>query len=82
MSDQRVSKETITLALASGSGPEAHTSRTIGDLISSLTRDNHAVAVEIASLPESIRGYGHIKAKAVHEARGKLDTLLARFRAP
>ena len=55
---------------------------TVSDLISSLSRENHAIAVEIASLPESIRGYGHIKAKAVHEARGKLDTLLARFRAP
>ena len=55
---------------------------TVSDLISSLTRDNHAVAVEIASLPESIRGYGHIKAKAMLDARSKLDTLLARFRAP
>ncbi|MFM9979715.1 MAG: DUF6537 domain-containing protein, partial [Burkholderiales bacterium] len=56
--------------------------RTVGDLISGLSRENHAIAVEIASLPESIRGYGHIKAKAMLDARSKLDTLLARFRAP
>ena len=55
---------------------------TVSTLISGLSRENQALAVEIASLPESIRGFGHVKAKAVHEARGKLDTLLARFRAP
>ena len=56
--------------------------RTIGEIIDGLSRDNHAVAVEIAGLPESIRGYGYIKAKSMLEARGKLDTLMARFRAP
>jgi indolepyruvate ferredoxin oxidoreductase len=56
--------------------------RTIGELAAALSRDNHAVAIEIATLPEAIRGYGHIKAKSMFEARGKLDALLARFRAP
>jgi indolepyruvate ferredoxin oxidoreductase len=56
--------------------------RTIGEIIDGLSRDNHAVAVEIAGLPESIRGYGHIKAKSMLEARGTLDTFMARFRAP
>jgi indolepyruvate ferredoxin oxidoreductase len=36
--------------------------------------------VEIASLPEQIRGYGHIKAKNIAEARKKRDELLARYR--
>jgi indolepyruvate ferredoxin oxidoreductase len=49
-------------------------------LLAGLTRDNHALAVEIASLPETIRGYGHIKAKSVAAARARRDELLARYR--
>jgi indolepyruvate ferredoxin oxidoreductase len=56
--------------------------RTVEELIGALSRDNHAVAIEIASLPEAIRGYGHIKARSMAEARGKLEALLARYRAP
>jgi len=48
-------------------------------LLRGLTRDNHALAVQIASLPEEIRGYGHIKMKSVVTARQKRDKLLARF---
>ena len=50
-------------------------------LLADLTRDNHALAVEIASLPETIRGYGHIKAKSIGDARRKSGELLARYRA-
>ena len=39
--------------------------QTVETLLAGLTRENHALAVEIASLPETIRGYGHIKAKSV-----------------
>jgi len=56
--------------------------RTIMELLPSLSRENHALAVEIASLPEIIRGYGHIKAKNAAEAHAKRDALLARFRNP
>ena len=55
--------------------------QTVKTLMAGLTRDNHALAVEIASLPESIRGYGHIKAKSGDGARKKRDELLARYRA-
>jgi indolepyruvate ferredoxin oxidoreductase len=55
--------------------------QTVDTLLAGLTRDNHALAVEIASLPETIRGYGHIKAKSVGAARAKRDELLARYRA-
>jgi indolepyruvate ferredoxin oxidoreductase len=51
-------------------------------LLAGLTRENHALALEIASLPEDIRGYGHIKAKSVAAARAKREALLARFGAP
>jgi len=56
--------------------------RTIEELAGGLTRDNLATAIEIASLPEAIRGYGHIKAKNMAEARARLEVLLARFRSP
>jgi len=55
--------------------------QTVGTLLAGLTRENHALAIEIASLPETIRGYGHIKAKSVEAARKKLAELLARYRA-
>jgi indolepyruvate ferredoxin oxidoreductase len=54
--------------------------QTVETLLAGLTRDNHALAVEIASLPETIRGYGHIKAKSVAAARARRDELLARYR--
>jgi indolepyruvate ferredoxin oxidoreductase len=54
---------------------------TVESLLQALTRDNHALAVEIASLPETIRGYGHIKAKSAEAARKKRDELLARYRS-
>jgi indolepyruvate ferredoxin oxidoreductase len=50
-------------------------------LTAGLTRDNLALAVEIASLPETVRGYGHLKAKSAGAARAKRDELLARYRA-
>ena len=50
-------------------------------LIAGLSRDNHALALEIASLPEEIRGYGHIKAKSIAAARARRDELLRRFGA-
>jgi indolepyruvate ferredoxin oxidoreductase len=54
---------------------------TVAALLQGLSRDNHALAVEIASLPESIRGYGHIKARSVETARKKREELLARYTA-
>jgi indolepyruvate ferredoxin oxidoreductase len=55
--------------------------QTVETLLAGLTRDNHALAVEIASLPETIRGYGHLKAKSVAAARNKGAELLSRYRA-
>ncbi|HLX80732.1 MAG TPA: indolepyruvate ferredoxin oxidoreductase family protein [Burkholderiales bacterium] len=55
--------------------------QTLETLIEGLSRDNHALAVEIASLPETIRGYGHIKAKSAAMARAKREELLARYRS-
>jgi indolepyruvate ferredoxin oxidoreductase len=55
--------------------------QTVQALLQGLTRDNHALAVEIASLPESIRGFGHIKAKSAEAARRKHAELTGRYRA-
>jgi indolepyruvate ferredoxin oxidoreductase len=51
-------------------------------LSSGLTPDNHALAVEIANLPDEIRGYGHVKDRSVEVVEKKLATLMARWNAP
>ncbi len=56
--------------------------RTVDELISGLDHDNHALAVEIASLPEHIRGYGHIKEASIDAAEARQAELLAAFRNP
>ncbi len=55
--------------------------RTVERLLAGLTRENHATAIEIASLPEHVRGFGHIKAKSVATARKRCQELLAQFEA-
>jgi indolepyruvate ferredoxin oxidoreductase len=56
--------------------------RNIESVLAGLGRDNHALAVELAGLPESIRGYGHVKEKAVTQARAREAELLAALRQP
>ncbi len=46
-----------------------------------LAPHNHALAVELARLPERIRGFGHVKRQSALEARTIGDGLLAAFRA-
>jgi indolepyruvate ferredoxin oxidoreductase len=46
-------------------------------LLPVLSNENHANAVELASLPEQIRGFGHVKEKAVAAFRAKKAELLA-----
>jgi indolepyruvate ferredoxin oxidoreductase len=55
---------------------------TIGDLLARLDGRNHALAVEIATIPEHIRGYGHIKEAALAEANARRARLLAAWHAP
>jgi len=54
---------------------------TIETLLAALGKDNHALAVEIASIPEEIRGYGHIKLKSIATARAEREKLLAQYRS-
>jgi indolepyruvate ferredoxin oxidoreductase len=37
------------------------------------------MALEIAKLPDSIKGFGHVKLKSLETVRVKWDTLLAKF---
>jgi indolepyruvate ferredoxin oxidoreductase len=55
--------------------------RTTEHLLAGLGAQNHALAVQIASLPDEMRGFGHIKKRNVEAARKKRDELLARFDA-
>ncbi len=52
----------------------------VDELLSRLAADNHAVAVQLASIPEEIRGYGHVKERNLQQARTKWADLLATFR--
>ena len=54
----------------------------ITELGAALSPDNHALAVEIARLPEQIRGYGHIKDRNLAKVKAREASLLAAFRAP
>lgn len=47
-----------------------------------LTKDNHKTAVQLASLPERIRGYGPVKERAVKAAATRQQELEAEFHAP
>ena len=53
---------------------------TIAALLPALTPDNHATAVEIARLPERIRGFGAVKRRAAEAARAERERLLGRLR--
>jgi indolepyruvate ferredoxin oxidoreductase len=48
-------------------------------LLRDLNADNHALAIEIAELPMTIRGYGHVKHENVQEAHAKLEALLVEW---
>jgi len=50
--------------------------RTITRLLDRLDADNLALAVAIASLPEQIRGFGHVKEAHLHKARARQAELL------
>jgi indolepyruvate ferredoxin oxidoreductase len=54
----------------------------IDEIVSRLSPGNHAVAVELASLPLEIRGFGHIKEANLALAKAKEASLLSRLRAP
>jgi len=53
--------------------------QTVAALLPKLTADNLAQAVAIASIPEDIRGYGHVKERHLKAAKQKEAALVAAF---
>ncbi len=54
----------------------------VRDLLAKLDRSNVGLAVELASIPEEIRGYGHVKERHLAAARQKQARLLDAWRNP
>ena len=54
--------------------------KNIQDIITHLSSETHRIAVELASYPEHIRGYGYVKRRHVDEAQIKIDKLTAAIR--
>ena len=55
---------------------------TIDGVLATLDQNNHALAVQIAAVPESMRGFGHVKEKNVKAAKEREASLLAAYRSP
>jgi indolepyruvate ferredoxin oxidoreductase len=54
----------------------------VAELVAQLAPANHAAAVALAALPESIRGFGHVKDASIAKAKGRRVELLDAFRHP
>jgi len=54
----------------------------VGELLAGLNRENLGVAVDCASLPDQVRGYGPVKSEAIAEFRQNRVGLLHRFHNP
>ncbi len=54
----------------------------IDELLATLNADNHAIAVEIARIPQAIKGFGHVKERHLKAARARWDELRAQYRQP
>ncbi|MBT4489973.1 MAG: indolepyruvate ferredoxin oxidoreductase family protein, partial [Rhodospirillaceae bacterium] len=56
--------------------------KTIGAVLAVLDHDNHAMAVNIAEVPDRIRGFGHVKEKALAQAKKNEAEMLELYHAP
>jgi indolepyruvate ferredoxin oxidoreductase len=54
----------------------------IEEVLRGLKAGNHALALDIARLPEQIKGFGHVKERNVRAARSRWDGLMAQWRDP
>jgi len=53
---------------------------TIATLLDRLDEENYDAAVQVASLPADIRGFGHVKEEAVGKAQADKKRLMKAFR--
>jgi indolepyruvate ferredoxin oxidoreductase len=51
-------------------------------MLGQLNANNHALAVEMARIPEQIKGFGHVKARHLAAARDKWNSLKAQWSVP
>jgi indolepyruvate ferredoxin oxidoreductase len=56
--------------------------KVVDEILARLTSQNHATAVELASVPEHIRGYGHVKEAHLRTAKTREAALLEVLRTP
>ncbi len=56
--------------------------RLMDEVLSGLALDNHGTAVGLASIPEHIRGFGHVKERHLTEAKAREVELIEAFRTP
>ncbi len=54
--------------------------RLVEEFVAALHPGNYALAVELASLPDHIRGYGHIRKRHAEHAKRREARLLEEFR--
>ena len=54
----------------------------VDELIAGLDQGCHNIAVELAEIPEQIRGYGHVKQAHIEKAKAREAQLLEAFRSP
>jgi len=55
---------------------------TIDKVTAALTPENHAFAVALLSVPEQIRGYGHVKIEHIEKAKAEEQRLFSAFADP
>ncbi|HKB55245.1 MAG TPA: indolepyruvate ferredoxin oxidoreductase family protein, partial [Ramlibacter sp.] len=63
-------------------GLPAEFEQVVSELLAGLTRPKLALAAEIAALPQTMRGFGHVRHTNIEAARRHQAELLAQFRAP
>ena len=54
----------------------------IDEVLAALDAGNHGAALEIARIPEQIKGYGHVKERNLKAARQQWQALMRRWREP
>jgi indolepyruvate ferredoxin oxidoreductase len=54
---------------------------TVEELLARLSAGNHALAVDIARLPEQVKGYGHVKDRNLAAVRPQWQALLEQWRS-
>ena len=52
----------------------------VDEMLAGLTPDNHATAVELAAIPDRIRGFGPVKERFLRHAKAREAELLEAFR--